>query len=59
MNNLFQQKYIKTWASIANSYSPVLLKSRYASSILAYLGIKQGQARRCNAVVELVKEFLP
>lgn len=59
MNN-FQQKYIKTWSAISNSYSPVIKKSRYAQIILSHLGIELSKQRRSKYVVlEIINQLKP
>ncbi len=59
--NTFENKYIKHLASISNTYSPVLLKSRYARLILSYKGIEIGKPRRSKYAVLLdnVKQLSP
>jgi len=55
----FEQKYIKHLASIANTYSDVLIKTRRAKEILKYKSIELGKPRRSNYVVELIKNLRP
>lgn len=57
MNNTFQQKYIKTWANIANNNEEILLKGKYAREILKYLSIELGRQKR--SIYKVCSNLMP